>query len=394
MKIFFRRIHLYLGLASGLVIMSCCLTGALLVFQKELEQAFHKERYFAEKGERKLSLDTLVAGVKKTYPQAKVNSVKVYANNERTVEVNISIAANKPNTTLQKQASKKIGPGVQQRAPSLTAFVNPYTGKIIELYNSREGFFYNVMALHRWLLGSNNGPGKLITGVATFIFLFILITGIVLWWPKTKKILARRLKVKSTVGWKRLNHDLHIVLGFYSAIFLFVFAFTALAWSFEWFNKGIYKVTSSSMKTPEPPSSALIENRKIIGFDLSHSIVKTKFSNKEFYTITAPKDSLSAIAITALSTNAVHETATDVLFLDQYSGEVVGQYLYSDRNMGAKVRATFRPVHVGSIWGLPSKIIALLVCLLGTSFPVTGVILWLNRTRKKKRKLEREIVEA
>jgi uncharacterized iron-regulated membrane protein len=394
MKIFFRRIHLYLGLASGLVIMSCCLTGALLVFQKELEQAFHKERYFTEKGERKLSLDTLVAGVKKSYPQAKVNLVKIYASVERTVEVNISIAANKANTTLQKQASKKVESGVQQRAPSLTAFVDPYTGKIVELYNSREGFFYNVMALHRWLLGSNNGPGKFITGVATFIFLFILITGIILWWPKTKKILAQRLKVKSTVGWKRLNHDLHIVLGFYSAIFLFVFAFTALAWSFEWFNKGIYKVTSSSMKPPEPPSSALIENTKTIGFDLSHSIAKTKFRDKEFYTITTPKDSLSAIAITGLSTNAVHETATDVLYLNQYSGEVVGQYLYSDRNIGAKVRAAFRPVHVGSIWGLPSKIIALIVCLLGTSFPVTGVILWLNRTRKKKRKLEREMVEA
>jgi uncharacterized iron-regulated membrane protein len=394
MKIFFRRIHLYLGLASGLVIMSCCLTGALLVFQKELEQAFHKERYFAEKGERKLSLDTLVAGVKKTYPQAKVNSVKVYANNERTVEVNISIAANKPNTTLQKQASRKVEPGVQQRDPSLTAFVDPYTGKIVELYNSREGFFYNVMALHRWLLGSNNGPGKFITGVATFIFLFILITGIILWWPKTKKILAQRLKIKSNVGWKRLNHDLHIVLGFYSAIFLFVFAFTALAWSFEWFNKGIYKVTASSMKPPEPPSSALIENRKTIGFDLAHSIAQTKFSNKQFYTITTPKDSVSAIAITGLDKDAVHETATDVLYLHQYSGEVLGQYLYSDRNMGAKIRATFRPVHVGSIWGLPSKIIALLVCLLGTSFPVTGVILWLNRTRKKKRNLEPQMVEA
>jgi uncharacterized iron-regulated membrane protein len=260
MKIFFRRIHLYLGLAAGLVIMSCCLTGALLVFQKELEQAFHKERYFAKKGERKLSLDTLVAGVKNTYPQARVNSVKVYASDERTVEVNISIAANKPGTTLQKQASKKVEPGVQQRAPSLTAFVDPYTGKIVELYNSREGFFYNVMALHRWLLGSNNGPGKLITGVATFIFLFILITGIILWWPKTKKILAQRLKVKSNVGCKRLSHDLHIVLGFYTAIFLFAFAFTALAWSFEWFNKGIYKVTASSMK---PSRTAFIcINRK------------------------------------------------------------------------------------------------------------------------------------
>ena len=394
MKIFFRRIHLYLGLAAGLVIISCCLTGALLVFQKELEQAFNKERYFVEKAERKLSLDTLVARVKKAYPKAKVNSVKVYASDERTIEINVNIADKKSNATLQNKAPKKAEQSTPQRAPSLTAFANPYTGKIVELYNSREGFFYNVMALHRWLLGSNNGPGKIISGIATFIFLFILITGIILWWPKTKKILAKRLKIKSNVGWKRLNHDLHIVLGFYSSIFLFVFAFTALAWSFEWFNKGIYKVTASSMKPPEQPSSLFIENRKPIGFDLAHSIAKTKFSNKQFYTITTPKDSVSAVAITGLSKDAVHETATDALYLDQYSGEVLGQYLYSDRNLGAKVRATFRPVHVGSIWGLPSKIIALLVCLLGTSFPVTGVILWLNRTRKKKRNLEPEMVEA
>src|SRR5215213_3899716 len=127
------------------------------------------------------------------------------------------------------------------------------------------------MAMHRWLLGSNNGPGKYITGISTLLFLFILITGIILWWPKTKNILQQRLKIKSTAGWKRLNHDLHIVLGFYSSIFLFVFAFTALAWSFEWFNKGIYKVTSSSMKA-EAPASVNNENFKRISFDSALSV--------------------------------------------------------------------------------------------------------------------------
>jgi len=148
MKIFFRRIHLYLGLIAGLIIMTCCLTGAILVFQKELEQSFHKERYFVEKGRTKLSLDAIVTKLKKAYPQAKVNSVKIYANDRSTVEINLNITDKKPNTTLQNQA-KKIEPVVQQRATSLTAFVNPYSGKIVDLYNSREGFFYNVMALHR-----------------------------------------------------------------------------------------------------------------------------------------------------------------------------------------------------------------------------------------------------
>ena len=390
MKVFFRRIHLYLGLAAGLVIMICCLTGAILVFQKELEQAFNKERYFVQDVGNKLSLDSLVGGVKRVYPTAKINTVKAYADNKRTTEINVSIAENK-----LSQKAPVAQPGAEQRPTTLTAFVNPYSGEVVELYNSRQGFFYNTMALHRWLLGSNNGPGKIITGVATLIFLIILVTGIILWWPKTKNILKQRLKLKTTAGWKRLNHDLHIVLGFYSSIFLFVFAFTALAWSFEWFNKGIYKVTASSMKAPEVPKSTFSGSKKPISFDLAYSVALEKFANKDFYTIAAPKDSVGAINITGLDKDAVHETATDVIYLDQYSGNVLGQYLFSDRNLGAQVRASFRPVHVGSIWGTTSKIIALIVCILGTTFPITGVIMWINRTRKKKTTIAKKaIVEA
>jgi uncharacterized iron-regulated membrane protein len=77
MKVFFRRIHLYLGLSAGLVIITCCLTGAILVFQKELEQAFNKERYFVPSTGQKLSSDSLVSVVKKAYPKAKVNSIKL-----------------------------------------------------------------------------------------------------------------------------------------------------------------------------------------------------------------------------------------------------------------------------------------------------------------------------
>jgi uncharacterized iron-regulated membrane protein len=49
MKIFFRRIHLYLSFAAGLVILIACLTGALLVFEKDITMAANKERYYATK---------------------------------------------------------------------------------------------------------------------------------------------------------------------------------------------------------------------------------------------------------------------------------------------------------------------------------------------------------
>lgn len=399
MKVFFRRIHLYLSLVAGLVIMTCCFTGAVLVFQKELEQMFHKSRYTVKAEGRKLSLDSLVSNVKKAYPKAKVAGIRVYDDAERSAEVSVTIPDKKEKKAEAKApVAKEKGQAKEAprggRVPTQTAFVNPYTGQVLELYNPREGFFYSMLALHRWLLGSNDGIGKYITGISTFIFLFILITGIILWWPKTKKILTQRLKVKWNAGWKRLNHDLHIVLGFYSFLVLFIFAFTALAWSFEWFNKGIYKVTSSSMKQPEPPGSMYVADAKPISFDKAFFAAQNKFTNVQFYNITMPKDSAGAITVTALSREAVHETATDALYVDQYSGAVLGQYLFSDRNLGARVRATFRPVHVGSIWGTPSKIIALIACLLGTSFPITGTILWINRTRKSKRKTKIPTAEA
>ena len=198
--------------------------------------------------------------------------------------------------------------------------------------------------------------------------------------------------LKWSAGWKRINHDLHIVLGFYSSILLFIFAFTGLAWSFEWFNKGIYKVTNSSMKPPPPPASTYLADAKSISFDQALATAFEHAADAEYYNVSVPKDSVGTMNVSVLKNNAVHESATDMLYLDQYSGKLLSKMDFADRNLGARVRSTFKPVHTGSIWGMPSKIIAFIVCLLGASFPVTGTIMWINRTRKKKKRAGVETV--
>lgn len=390
MKLFFRRIHLYLSLAAGLVILLCCLTGAVLVFEKDLQMAWNKKRYYVEVGSGKLSLDLLVQNVKTQYPEAKINGVKWYEASNRSVEVSVGFPQKKaPAPKAQSLESKPAAPPKQ---PGFTIFVNPYTGAVLEKYSYRETFFYQVFALHRWLLGSEKGAGKYIVGISTLVFLFILITGIILWWPKTRSILKQRLRIKRNAGWKRLNHDLHLVLGFYSAIFLFIFAFTGLAWSFEWFNKGIYKVTNSPLQNPLPPKSAYVAGAGRISFDEALAATQNIYPNAVFYSLTLPKDSLDAVSVSVLNQNAVHESATDAVYLDQYSAEVLGQLPFSHRSTGAQVRSAFKPVHTGSIWGTPSKIIAFVVCLFGVTFPITGTLMWINRTRKKKNLAKRILV--
>jgi uncharacterized iron-regulated membrane protein len=388
MKIFFRRIHLYLSLAAGLVILIACLTGAILVFEKDLQMAMSKKRYYVERGTGKLSLDQLVKAVKDSFTTAKVNGVKVYEAANRSTEINVVFPPKKEGKAeVQKAKEEKKGP--PQRQPGFTIFVNPYTGQILQKYSYRETGFYKVFAMHRWLLGGEGSVGKYIVGVSTFIFLFILLTGIILWWPRTRKIMQQRLRIKWGAGWKRINHDMHLVFGFYSAIFLFIMAFTGLAWSFEWFNNGIYAVTKSPLKAPAPPKSTFVLAAKRISYDDAFAAAKSVYPNAEFYNISMPKDSVEAVTVNALPKNPVHENATDAVYIDQYSAAVLGKTDYADRSLGARVRSTFKPVHTGSIWGWPSKLIAFIVCLFGVTFPITGTLMWINRTRKNSKVKEK-----
>lgn len=381
MKTFFRNIHLYLSLAAGLVIMTCCFTGAVLVFEKELQQVFNPSRYFVKTTGQRLSIDELTAQVKQTYNSAKINAVKVYGDTLRTVE--IGIALNDPSKNKGKKSAKQRTAGPQRATH--TVFINPYTAEITSLYNYRETFFYTMFALHRWLLGGENSIGKSITGISTFIFLFILITGIILWWPKTNRILKQRLKIRSDAGWKRVNHDLHLVLGFYSSIFLFIFAFTALAWSFEWFNKGIYTVTKSDMKMPEPPAS--LNKQGVATIQISRALhpVQQLVPSAESYKVRLPSDTSATFTI-AVHNPGFHDGVVDNYYVDQYTGMLAGSMTFNERNLGQRVRSTIKPIHTGAIFGTPSKIIALIVCIFGITFPITGTIMWLNRIKTKKPK--------
>jgi uncharacterized iron-regulated membrane protein len=188
--------------------------------------------------------------------------------------------------------------------------------------------------------------------------------------------------LKLNGGWKRLNHDLHIVVGFYAAIFLFAFAFTGLAWSFQWFNDGIYWITGTENVRPEPPLSTPRDGAAAVTLDEVFAAARREAPGAEFYNIQLPKDAEGAFSVMLMPRGAAHERATDQLFFDQYTGTLIGKTLFTEKNLGQRVRATFYPVHVGSIAGLPGRIVAFLACVAGVTFPVTGVILWLNRLKK------------
>jgi uncharacterized iron-regulated membrane protein len=175
------------------------------------------------------------------------------------------------------------------------------------------------------------------------------------------------------------------VLGFYASIFLLIIALTGVGMSFKWVTDGIFFVTGSENKQIEPPKSELAE-KPTVSVDNVFDVAKKALPEAEFYNIGLPKDSLAVFVVNVLQTNAVHEKAGDQIYVDQYSGEKKGDLLFSERNVAQKIRSSFYSIHTGSIGSLPGKIIAFLACLAAVSFPITGIILWLNRLKKKDKK--------
>jgi uncharacterized iron-regulated membrane protein len=222
MRKILRHIHLWLSLPFGIIISITCLTGALLVFEKEITACVqHDLRYVDVVMDAPLPTDSLIQRVESALPQGVVvTKVTPSANPRRTYQVRIS----KPRNTR--------------------LFVDPYTGEV-KGRDARLPFFTTTLKLHRFLLGKRDAAsgifwGKNIVGVSTLMFVFILLTGVVLWWPKSLKALRNLATIHFNGGWRRFWYDLHVVAGMYVLVFLLAMALTGLVWSFGWYREAFY----------------------------------------------------------------------------------------------------------------------------------------------------------
>nr|GFD45670.1 hypothetical protein [Tanacetum cinerariifolium] len=122
------------------------------------------------------------------------------------------------------------------------------------------------------------------------------------------------------------------------------------------------------------------------GADAALAFARQQAPNAESYSVQLPKEPTGSIQVGILRHGAITERATDDVYFDQHTGQVLRQQAYAKKPVGQRIRGLFKPIHTGAIFGWPSKMLALVIVMLGVTFPITGTILWLNRTRKSKKK--------
>ncbi len=371
-----------MAFAAGLVIFISCLTGTVLVFETELEHFFNKKRYYVTESPNAVvqTADSLINRFKTENKDVKIVAIKIYKAANRTVELYFTI---KPK--IEKQPTAPAKKTAEKKQPQKIAFINPCTAQTIEIIEYSNTFFGKVFWLHRALLA--NKTGQTITGIATFIFVLILITGMVLWWPKTKIILKQRLFIKKSTSIKRKIFDCHTVLGFYSTIFLLIIACSGLTISFKWFNKMVMSFAGG-----EPQRQALAHELKksdsaTIVPTIYNAMLTNAFnnnSNTQSIKLHFPKQPGEAFMANAITKKNAHYSEFDVLTINALTSVVEKTQLYKNKKGAPKLKSLILPIHKGEIGGISTRIFAFIISLLGATFPVTGFIMWCNRTQKKK----------
>jgi len=361
-------LHLWLGLASGLVVLTLGLTGCLYVFINEIESVTSPYQTVAVQDKPYLLPSQLI----------------------NMAEENLS---GKKAKYISYQKGKAAYIGLYGAGYSLGFYADPYTGKQLKVKDYLHDFnFFNFVLNGHMSLWLPPGIGRPIVSYSTLIFVILLISGIVLWWPKNlkKTNIDKSFKIKWWAKIRRLNYDLHNVLGFYAAIVLLVLACTGLVWGFQWFAKSVYWTASGGKALPEfiaPLSDTLTaSNFNAKNMDKLWLNLHDKYPHDIIY-IFFPEKKSSAIQV-----NVNHQPGmshdTDLLYYDQYSlqrlsGTGTFKEPFREAAFEDQVSRLNYDLHTGQVLGLPTKILAFCASLICASLPVTGFCIWWGKRKKK-----------
>lgn len=359
---FFKKLHLWLSLPVGLIITMICITGAILSFETEILESYYPDRYFVKEiKETRIPLDQLIPIVNAQLKDNSVSGIKVSSDPRRTYTATLA------------------------EGFRISAFVNPYTGEIKGTYSFRDSFFFTIMSLHRWLMDGSRTWGKYTVGITTLLFVFILISGLVWWFPTDKKKLKSRFTIKTKSGLKRFLHDLHVSLGIYACIFLLMSALTGLMWSFEWYRDGVCKLFGVEVPTEKEghgggKGSKEVKKNKEINYKSWQAALDNltkQVPNNAYITI-------SDGSATVLDKSAPHLRATDKYSLDNASGEIMKASLFAEQKSVSKIMSWAYALHVGAFGGILVRILTCIACIIGGTLPLTGYYIFYRKSLKKK----------
>ena len=350
-------VHLWLGIGIGLYFCVLGVTGMLLVFKTELTRPAGAS---AVHSGPPLTLPQILTRLHAALPEAGPNAFST---------VRMPAEPGGPYTVFRTEGRR-----------SVAMTVDAYDGHVRPASEDTSSWMGWVKTLHVSLL--SGAMGKNISGYASLLAALLLLSGLWLWWPSAWRQLRARLTIKRGAGAKRITHDLHNTLGFYSFLLLLVVTLTGTALVF---NRPVQQVMDTWFHTPpqprvprlKPPAGAVRLPPEVLLADAQQAAPNSHFLVVIFPT--RPRQVFTGL----MQSNGPGFLPYRTVYLDPYTGRLLQKRSDRAAPVGRRLMRLVPDLHFGTWGGLPVKLLYALVGLIPVVLFVTGLLMWGRRLRAR-----------
>lgn len=363
------KIHMILGLTAGFVLLVVGVTGAILSFEKEITKFINKDSYEVfVANEVKLSTKELLEKLQEKLPEAKINSLSFSS------DVNSSVIINVAGKGEGKEAKR-----------GKSYYINPYTAEILPEIKGK-AFFSLILDLHRRLMLGE--VGKQVVAISTISLIILSLSGLYIYWGRVRRAFFRSLTFSFKHHGRAFLSTMHSSIGMWVLPFYLLASLTGLYWSYDWYNATLYKIAGVEKPQRNMPLQ-MQKGSTEPNFDdyqkaveLFNVLIQKEYSDAN---IRFPQKG-SVYSFSYLDVDSAHYRARNTLELDINSNQIIKHERYEDKPLNQKLMSSILPLHTGEYFGIIGQIGMFLASFFMLLFTVTGVMLYFNRTRKKKKK--------
>jgi uncharacterized iron-regulated membrane protein len=353
------RWHFWAGLLATPTLFVVAVTGGLYVFKDDCLDWQRSHLVFVEpQSTSPLPLDDQLAAVKRAYPDGKLTLVTVAGAANRATMVQFR----RPNEPIR------------------IAYVNPYSAAVLGDVSLATGPFWPaILRIHQSLYAGT--IGRYIVELTTAWTVVLIVSGLYLWIPKRWRITGVFLPRIRTHRYTVLR-DVHTIPGVYLAAIAVILCVTGMFFS-PIFREAYRQVTGPAGQYPlaftqAPTATATPPEASPIPISRAVGAAQQRFPGHRLM-IPPVRDANEPYSI--IVNGRFGPTVVGFLAVDRTTGELLAERRVEELPPLAQLQLWIYPLHVGSVGGITTKILAVLTCVMLAVAAVTGVWMWLVRRR-------------
>lgn len=350
------QLHRWVALGAGWLLVLAALLGSLLTVAKPLDQWVHGELFRQPEAAARTpaALDTVKARLDQEFGAATAYTFR---------------PPRQPGDTLW----------VFVRGSWEGVVYFDAGGRELGRRGETEGPYQLLFELHSALLLGD--AGKAMLTIAAGMYLFLLVTGLVLWWPRRW---PPSLRIHWRAGVLRTTMDLHNVTG---AALGLVIAVSVASGAYMAWPPLRTLVTSAAGMAPvaAPKVGGTGAGQGVTGLDAMMRTSRALFPDGMVGYIHVPASGSQAVRIRLKLPDDPHPNGLTSVWLHPRSAQVLKVARWSELDPGNKAVAFMYPLHTGALGGPLHEILVGIAGLALSTLGATGLLLWWKRRAVKAR---------